>query len=483
MTLSVNRLRAALLAAAILLATGDPPPRADAPAADPHVAELDAAVKALVGKVRDAQIGVEILDIHTGKVLAAHDAHLPLNPASNAKIYTAAAALATLHGDHRYTTTLSGSQKGATVSALTLRGHGDPSLRTADLYALAQDLRAHGVKKVDGDLLVDQRGWDDQTTPPAYEQKPDEWAAFRAPVSAVAVNENTIILAVRPGAEGKNAQIAFDPPGFVDVEGTVSTVESGADNVSLVLSPTGRRLSAKVGGTIAQGSRLVRYTRRVDDPQLLAGYALRAVLDEVGVKVAGEVKLAAGGGRGVVLARHDSEPLSVLLHALGKQSDNFYAEMIFKSLSGETRKQAQAASSAEVVARLLERHALGDPGVVLKNGSGLYDASRVTAHSAAKLLRWAYREPAIGPEFVAHLATGGVDGTLHKRLGHTHRAVRAKTGTLDDVIALSGYVLADEGRSPIAFSIVFNRVHGKGATARAAADALVGAIYKYLHPS
>jgi D-alanyl-D-alanine carboxypeptidase/D-alanyl-D-alanine-endopeptidase (penicillin-binding protein 4) len=476
-------LRATLLAVAVAALSRDRPALADAtPPADTRVPELEAALKALVGKVKDAQIGVEIVDVASGKILASHDEHLPLNPASNAKIYTAAAALATLHGDHRFTTTLSGVQKGSAVSNLTLRGHGDPSLRTSDLYALAEDLRAHGVKKVDGDLLVDQRGWDDQTTPPAFEQKPDEWAAFRAPVSAVAVNENTIVLSVRPGAEGKNAQIAFDPPGFVDAEGTVSTVESGADNVTLVLSPSGRRLSAKVGGTIAQGSRLVRYTRRVDDPQLLAGYALRAILDEIGVKIGADVKLATGGGRGAVIARRDSEPLSALLHALGKQSDNFYAEMIFKSLSGETRKPAQAASSAEVVARLLERHDLGDTGVVIKNGSGLYDANRVTAHSAAKLLRWAYRDPAIGPEFVAHLATGGVDGTLHKRLGHTHRTVRAKTGTLDDVIALSGYVLAGEGRSPIAFSIIFNRVQGKGATARSAADTLVGAIYRYLNP-
>ena len=77
----------------------------------------------------------------------------------------------------------------------------------------------------------------------------------------------------------------------------------------------------------------MRYTRRVEDPRLLAGYALKALLEKADVKVTGDVKL--GTARGHVLAKHLSEPLSSLLYALGKQSDNFYAEMIFKSLGGE----------------------------------------------------------------------------------------------------------------------------------------------------
>src|SRR5207245_1373220 len=101
-------------------------------------------------------------------------------------------------------------------------------------------------------------------------------------------------------------------------------------------------------------------------------------------------------------------------------------------------------------------------GVVIKNGSGLFDANRVTAHSAAMLLRYVWRDTAIQPEFLAQLAVGGVDGTLHKRfrMDTTRRRVRAKTGTLDDVIALSGYVLGPPGKGPIAFSIFFNKVAG-----------------------
>lgn len=452
--------------------------------------EIEAAVRALVNdrSLKDAQIGVVVLDCDSGNVLAQSGEHVVVNPASNAKLYTAAAALAILRGSHRYQTTLSGTIKGGAATNLVLRGHGDPSIRSQDLWQMVQDLKAHGARRVEGDITVDQRFFDEQTTPPAFEQQPNEWAAFRAPVSAVAVNENTVVMTVRPQAPGSNASVSFDPPGFVDVEGTVKTADSGADTVGLELTKTGeggRRLAAKVSGSVGADSRLVRYTKRVDDPQLLAGYALRAIMEESGIKVSGEVKLGATGsaakeGKGGVLARHESDPLSTLLYGLGKNSDNFYAEMIFKSLAAETKaRPGKSQDAAEIVTRWIETNGLGDTGLVVKNGSGLFDANRTTAYSMAKLLRFAWQEPGLRSEFVAQLSIGGVDGTLHKRFRdlRTHRAVRAKTGTLDDAIALSGYVLGPQGKGTVAFAILFNKVSGRGGAARAAADKLVDLVH------
>ena len=499
-------LAALTFASALLLAVGgarsEPNPGAStsdagaAPAApaSARALELEAAVRSLVNdrSLKDAQVGVVVLDCDTGSVLAQAGEHVVLNPASNAKLYTAAAALAILHGSHRYQTTLSGTIKSGAASGLVLRGHGDPSLRAQDLWAMVQELKSHGAKRVEGDIVVDQRFFDDQTTPPAFEQQPNEWSYFRAPVSAVAVNENTITMTVRPGAVGGSASVAFDPPGFVDVEGTVKTSDSGADNVGLELAKTGeggRRMSAKVSGAIAVDSKVVRYTKRVEDPQLLAGYALKAIFEESGLRGSGEVKLGASGkdgkevreGKSGVLARHESEPLSTLLYGLGKNSDNFYAEMIFKSLAGEVKaRPAKSQDSAEIVTSWIDKNNLGDTGLVVKNGSGLFDANRTTAHSMTKLLRFAWQEPGLRNEFVAQLSIGGVDGTLHKRFRElrNHRAVRAKTGTLDDSIALSGYVLGPQGKSTIAFAILFNKVSGRGGAARAAADKLVDLIHE-----
>lgn len=450
------------------------------------VPELVAAVRALAKdkSFRDAQVGIEIMEIDSGAVWASHGEHTALNPASNAKVFTAAASLALLHGSFRYQTTLSGALKGTTVDGpLVLRSNGDPSLQTEDLYGLVRDLVARGVKKIEGDIVVDQRFFDGETTPPAFEQQPNEWAYFRAPVSAVAINENTVTLHVRPTQDGQNAHVSFDPPGFVDIDGAVKTKGSGADTVGLALAPNGKRLTAKLSGAVAEDAKLVHYVRRVEDPTLLAGYALRSVLEDRGIKVTGDVKPGQGGGKATVLARHESAPLSTLLYSLGKQSDNFYAEMIFKSLGGERKgRPAKSADAAEVVTKWLAAGNMLEPGTVIKNGSGLFDANRVTAHGVTLVLRDAWNDPSRRAEMVAELAIGGVDGTLHKRFRNRakHMAIRAKTGTLDDTIALSGYVLAPPGKSPVAFSILFNKVSGKGGAARSAADELVEKVHDKL---
>jgi serine-type D-Ala-D-Ala carboxypeptidase/endopeptidase (penicillin-binding protein 4) len=452
-----------------------------APALD-RLPALEAAARAVASEraLAGAAVGIAIVDVDSGRLLAAVSEHLALNPASNAKLYTAGAALATLHGDHRYETTLTGKLEGdAVVGPLAIKGYGDPSLTTSDLWAMVSELKSYGVKRVDGDVVADQRFFDEQTTPPAFEQQPNEWSGFRAPVSAVALDENCITVAIRPSSPGAAARVEIDPPGFVDLEGTVATAEGGgADTVELALSGNAGRMAAKISGEVAADARIVRYTRRADDPRLLSAYALKALLEKAGVKVSGDAKLGAST-RGHLLARHLSEPLSSLLYALGKQSDNFYAEMIFKGLGGEAKaRPAKSGDAAEVVTKWLERIGASEPGVVIKNGSGLFDANRVTAWSTVQLLRWAWRDPTIQPEFVAQLAVGGVDGTLHRRFRGelTRRRVRAKTGTLDDVISLSGYYLRDGGRGPIAFSVLVNHAAGKQDAARHAADRLVEVI-------
>jgi D-alanyl-D-alanine carboxypeptidase/D-alanyl-D-alanine-endopeptidase (penicillin-binding protein 4) len=183
-----------------------PAPAPSATLASDTVPELDAAVRAIASDraLAGANVGIAILDVDTGRMLAAVNEHLAVNPASNAKLYTAGAALATLRAEHRYETTLSGSLEGDSVRLLALRGYGDPSLTTADLWSLVQGLKEYGVTRVDGDILVDQAFYDDQTTPAAFDQQPNEWASFRAPISAVALNENCVTMTVRPSTASRS---------------------------------------------------------------------------------------------------------------------------------------------------------------------------------------------------------------------------------------------------------------------------------------
>jgi serine-type D-Ala-D-Ala carboxypeptidase/endopeptidase (penicillin-binding protein 4) len=449
------------------------------------VAALTDAVSTLTRVIAGygGQVGVAIMDVTSGDLLAARNDRKLLNPASNAKIFTAAAALSLLHGNYRFETGLYGEQKGSSVGTIVLRGHGDPSLGTRDLWDMVHDLKDAGVRRIEGDVLVDQHFFDASYVPPAFEQQPNEWAYFRAPISAVALNENTITMRVRPTAVDAPAAVSFDPPGFVDADGTVKTAPADKpQSVRLDLAPAGSRLIAHLGGVIPESARPIGFARRVDNPALLGGYALKALLLSAGIAVGGDVK---AGGESIksVLVMHRSRPLSDLIYELGKQSNNFYAEMVLKAVGAERKgRPGSSADGADAVVRYLKDIGAMEDGIVIKNGSGLYDANRVTPSSTVKLLRAAYRDPAISSEFVAQLAIGGVDGTLHRRFSEhkSKRIVRAKTGTLESIAALSGYVLGPPGKGPLAFSIMINNVAGKVTGSRAAIDKCVDAIVRHL---
>ncbi len=455
-----------------------------APAASPKrsidPAAIEAAMSKLAADVKGwgGVVGVSVIDVSSGAVIAASSEHAPLNPASNAKLATAAAAIRLLGPQHRFLTGLYGKIHGEGVDELVIRGDGDPSLSTRDLWVMAAELRAAGVRHVRS-ILVDQAWFDDAYVPPAFEQQPAEWAPFRAPIAAVSLNENTVLFQIRATKDGADALVDVDPPGFVDLTGSVGTSKkSDPEKVVLGLEAKGARLAGKLGGTLPEGSRLLRVAKRVEDPRLLAGYALRAVLKQLGADVPAEVK-AGGSKQKALLVAHRSDELAQLAFALGKESDNFYAEMLFKAIGAQAKGQpATTEAAAAAVTTYLDGAGAMDAGIVVKNGSGLFDANRVTASSTTSLLRAAYRDPRVGPDFLAQLSIGGVDGTMRGRFKEwsKSRAIRAKTGTLDAVAALSGYVLPPPGRAPIAFSLVVNGIPGKVSAARGSMDDVVKAI-------
>lgn len=425
---------------------------------------------------RHLQLGVAVRDLENGYELN-YGAEQCLNPASNMKVLTMVAALDELGPNFRYETGLYGRIEQGRAEQLTLRGNGDPGLETKHLWELAQALANLGLSSV-GTLFVDQSRFDDQFVPPAFEQQPGEWASFRAPVSAVALDRNSVTMNVLPGAPNEAARVWFDPPGVVTVQGEVRTVAvGGGQNIQLTLAPTATGLRAEVGGHVAAALGRQRFEKRVDDPRSIPGLALKALLERMGISVQ-SVQLGSGTDR-QRLVYHTSPPLSELLGELGKNSDNFYAEMIFKSLSANLRTAATdvrastQASSVWLTQWLTQRGPL-PTGTRIVNGSGLFDANRVAPETLVGALIYAYESSRLRSDFLAELASGG-DGTLRSRFRDTPQdfTIRAKTGTLRDTIALSGYVLRKGTRAPLVFSVVLNGLKGEAGAAREQIDGFV----------
>jgi D-alanyl-D-alanine carboxypeptidase/D-alanyl-D-alanine-endopeptidase (penicillin-binding protein 4) len=446
-----------------------------------------AAAPALEAAVRWAQsvggrLGGCFVDIESGAELAGADADVAENPASNQKLVTAGVLLRNLGSERTFATGLYGRLVSGRVETLVLRGEGDPSLTSADLAALAQTLKERGVREV-GTLLVDQSVFDERYVPPGFEQQPNEWAAFRAPVSAVAVDRNSVLVTIDPARSGSPARVSFAPEGFVEVEGRIATGERGKPLRAVAgLSPRGDHLVARLGGAVAEGSAQLRYRQRVEDPRLLPAYALQRGLAAAGIKVVGGLSLGGAGERNELLL-HRSPRLADLLPELGKNSDNFYAEMLLKALGAAiVGTPGSSAQGAALATAWLKEIGAWDAGTRVTNGSGLFDTNRLSPRSLARVLSHAWRDPALAPDFVAQLAIGGVDGTLKERFSALapRRAVLAKTGTLKDVVALSGYAVGPDRRRAVAFALLATNLHGRLAAARQHIDAVVEGVVREL---
>jgi D-alanyl-D-alanine carboxypeptidase/D-alanyl-D-alanine-endopeptidase (penicillin-binding protein 4) len=292
----------------------------------------------------------------------------------------------------------------------------------------------------------------------------------------VSLAANTLLFEVRAGSDGGAARVSIVPPSFATLSArTMTSARDTPDAVTTTLSVDGDALRAVVGGSIPERSPTLTYWRRVDDPTRLAGYGLRDACADIGIAVEGKVSAGARGNR-PLLSAHRSQPLASLLLYLGKHSNNFYAEMIFKSLADAA--PASFDRAARRVEALLDEAHIDRTGMRFRNGSGLFDAGTLTAVGTARMLHAAYRDPAVMPELLASLSIGGVDGTLRHRFTaqRTSRTIRAKTGTLAAVTSLSGYVLGAGDAPSYAFSVYVNDVAGKTVSMRQAIDAFVATL-------
>jgi D-alanyl-D-alanine carboxypeptidase/D-alanyl-D-alanine-endopeptidase (penicillin-binding protein 4) len=261
----------------------------------------------------------------------------------------------------------------------------------------------------------------------------------------------------------------------VSVQGEVLTEKAKKrEHVGLTLKPRGLMLAAQVSGGIPEGKTVLHATKRIDNPEIYAAVVLKTVLTSLGVAVVGDAKRG-GEDESAELVGRDSAELAEIVQQLGKASDNFYAETLFKAMAGVKRgKPATAENAAHVELEWLSARKLADEGLKIGNGSGLYDANRVSARTLTRVLEAAYLDPAISRAYQAQLAVGGLDGTLRNRFFElkSRASVRAKTGTLNKVTALSGYVFGPQQETGIAFSVLVTGTSDH-AGARQRIDALV----------
>ena len=479
--------RTAAYAGALGLSLLFAPNAASAEAADTsQSAPLPERIEAMVSEAKlPKELSLSIVDLESGRDLLSINAQTPRNPASNLKLLTSAAALLTLGPEFRMQTGLYGQVRQERAEDLCLKGHGDPTLARAQLVEFAQRLRDRGVREVT-QLTVDGSYFDAELLPPAFEQQPKETAPFRAAVAAVSVNANAYTLRVGPGVGlGAPARVTVDGSGYFKVDNRVTTTNAPVPSVSIEERDLGDSVALILTGTVPLTGATLGLPRRVASPLHYSGHVLLDVLAVAGIKPPERVAIGSCRPEAALLARLESEPLASMIDRLGKNSDNFVAEMLVKVMAAEhTHKPGSTAEGISVLQDALRRlHVPLAKDVHMINGSGLFRGNLITTELVSQVLRAMYRDPSLHPEYIAHLAVGGADGTLARRFTHlaVPRTVRAKTGTLNDVIALSGYVMGPKPGVAYAFSFLANNVRGKQGPARALIDKVVEALAHDLH--
>ncbi len=413
-----------------------------------------------------AKLSLTVASLLDARSIAEYDGASLRNPASVSKLLTAYGALRTLGPSHKYKTTLHGHLSAGHIPRLVIRGEGDPSLSSDVIQSMAARLSAIGLTSVDESIVVDQSYFDDRFVPPAFEQQPQEWATFRAPVCATAVDKNRLTLRILPQAVGSRAQVFVEPLGAAELSGQIRCIErdTKGTRINLSILPGAERPVVRIQGEVGAKESAMELERRTDDPRKMIGYVLRQALAARGISVTQAVSLGTVDGLSVLLT-HESDALAILLHRLGKESDNFAAEMLLKGIGARVTGVGSSEAGAKVVSELLAK--LGPVGEQLHyvNGSGLFDANRVSTNLLVRLLAEVHADGRIAPEYLSQLSIAGSDGTLAKRLRKLAPGcfVRAKTGTLRSTISLAG-LIGRKDRNDLAFAVVVEDVKDQAAT-------------------
>lgn len=395
--------------------------------------------------VRGARVGVVVLDGQSGEELFSHAADAAYNPASNTKILTTAAALSTLGPDYRFHTWLLGPPAKAGVSEddgvvhgdVFVQGSGDPSLTPTGLADLARSLARRGVRRIEGDVRVDSLFRDRKAL--------EETAA---PLSfgpgALLIDRDVYRVHIHAGTAGKGASAWVEPrSSYFVLRNLVRTTRGKKARVLIDHGRSGEHLVVTIRGRIGDRHAALSIKKRMADSSAWAALTLRQALSDFGIEVRGQVRVGPPPpGPLQVLAEHASLPLSEICRVVNKDSNNFVAEIVFKAL-GASRFgfPGTLEKGARAVGEWLTAFGLPSERVHIVNGSGLTHENRLRPADLARLLLGLYHDPALGPEFIQSLAVGGIDGTIRGRFhGALSGAVRGKTGTLDGVSVLSGYV-------------------------------------------
>jgi len=445
----------------------------------------DTLIEGRTRSLSEIHVGIHVALASSGRAIFDHNGSKLFIPASNLKILTSACALELLGPEHRLQTDFLSQnrwrQDGLLEGDLILKGFGDPTLTDLEsvelwrtvpradkayglphglevtLESIVRKLRRLGLREIGGDILIDDSFFESKRVADGWMTDDEPWF-YGAQIGALSVNENILTVTVNSSPRVGDPAIVRTAPAtsYVRVTSDTTTVERGTA-ASLVFTRSRGQNEIIVKGSIPHGHRRIVKFMTVEDPGLYTGYVLREVLGKSGITVSGLVKRRKVDNNMQLLLRNCSAPLSSIVHYLNKTSDNFYAEMLLKAMGAVAEKDGSWEGGLKAIRSFLMRQGIRR-AYRIADGSGLSRYNLLTPRTLTRVLRNARNNS----HFVDSLPIAGVDkgyGTLWRRMKDTVAAgnLRAKTGTVEGVSTLSGYVSSLD-RKELVFSVMVNGI-------------------------
>ncbi len=452
-----------------------PPGQADPLPAEVRLALRDAGIPS-------GHVGVIVWPADQKQPLLAWQSRQPMSPASTMKLLTSVVALDKLGPAHVWQTDIladQAPQNGRLTGNLYLRGHGDPGLTDERLFLLVRQLRESGLQEIDGDLVIDESAFD---LPPAPSFDDQPWRAYNAhPAPTMLDYNSTRVRLGRLPSGAIDVQASWLPPGSQIVNQLTSDPGHCGDWREAIRTSwdAQQHLLTIAGNWPASCSAPAEFFLTEQQPAALLASAFTSLWLQSGGRIDGSWHEGNTPANAILLQSFPSQPLGELLTGMNKYSNNIMAKTLWLDLANQ--QPATTGSAGSAVDQWLQQQHLDLPSLVTDNGSGLSRSSRISPFDMARLLVFASRQ-AWWPELAASLPVTGVDGTMKKRTldgkvaGHAH----IKTGSLDGVKTMAGYVTLSNGR---VVAVVFDINDPRASAGKAAQDALLEWIYQHdWHP-
>lgn len=464
------------------------------------------------------QIGIKVVSLTSGKIVFEQNSEKYFMPASNMKNFTVATAIEKLSPDYRFVTSVFAASpldaSGTVKGDLRIFGRGDVSISTAffppepspspspssavmpvaspspagpaadpdavyyrGIDILIDKMIAAGVKRVEGSIVADDTYFKGGAIPDGWEWD-DLQSYYGAEVSALPLNDNAVDLMVKPGYVGSMCTVKLSPYNPIyRIKNTCSTTASGTPRSLKIEKILGQNI-VEISGTLPLGDAGFSNSIAVSRPSELFAALLRKRLIDRGIAVTGQFRVFASNGTAPVetveIAKLESPPLALIAAKTMKPSQNMYTETLLWTLGEEARKrtgsssvavrstpipQSSSALGLAEVKSFLASIGVPSDGIVQYDGSGLSRHNLITPAAVVQLYTYMATQSKYSQAWRDSLTIGGVDGTLANRFKGTQAQgnIRGKTGTIDQVSALSGY-MTTAGGDQLVMSFVVNGI-------------------------